>query len=134
MTRAPIACAASARIEPTARIVGQFAVPAGRQQIRNLVAGLVLPRNGEPRAVVRPPAATILADRNRSARGPIDNFHRSRHHRRWLIAESLAKRIAPEPGRVTVVLTGNIHSRVAIGTSFDASYRPMGYLLRAQLA
>src|SRR5262249_30603849 len=40
-------------LEPTARDIGQFAVPAGRQQIEaNLVASLVLLCNGEPRAVV----------------------------------------------------------------------------------
>jgi len=48
-----------------------------------------------------------------------------------LMAGNIARKIASDPRRAMIVLTGNIHSRVAIGTGFDPSYRPMGYLLRA---
>src|SRR5262245_31585147 len=51
-----------------------------------------------------------------------------------LMAQTLAEMVSAQPGRAAVVLTGNIHSRIAIGTGFDAGYRPMGYLLRARVA
>jgi peptidoglycan/xylan/chitin deacetylase (PgdA/CDA1 family) len=37
---------------------------------------------------------------------------------------------AAAPDDVFLVLTGNVHNRLTVGTQWDASYEPMGYLLR----
>ena len=50
------------------------------------------------------------------------------------MAATLAGAMAKDRSGVFLVLTGNIHSQIAIGTGFDAAYRPMGYLLRSRLA
>jgi hypothetical protein len=55
-----------------------------------------------------------------------------------LMADILAARIAADPRRVTLVLTGNIHSRVVALQSYDeflrvSVYKPMGALLRERL-
>jgi hypothetical protein len=49
------------------------------------------------------------------------------------MARTLAKIVAANRGRLIVALTGNIHSRLTIGTPFDPSYRPMGFMLEPQL-
>ena len=41
--------------------------------------------------------------------------------------------LATSPDDVFLVLTGNIHNRLTIGTRWDAAYEPMGYLLRQLL-
>ncbi len=46
------------------------------------------------------------------------------------MAVELSRAIAPDPSRTVVVLTGNIHSRVVAGISFNPNLRPMGLLLR----
>jgi hypothetical protein len=55
-----------------------------------------------------------------------------------LMAEILATKITADPRRVTLVLTGNLHSRSDAWETYDAYarrsvYRPMGYLLRERL-
>jgi len=49
------------------------------------------------------------------------------------MAVELSGVIARDPSRVFIVLTGNIHSRVVPGISFDSTLRPMGFLLRQML-
>ena len=49
------------------------------------------------------------------------------------MAVELTAAIARDTSRVFVVLTGNIHSRVVTGISFDSTLRPMGLLLRQML-
>lgn len=46
-----------------------------------------------------------------------------------VMTEHLSTAIQASPTDVFVVLTGNIHNRLSIGTSWDAAYEPMGYLL-----
>ena len=45
------------------------------------------------------------------------------------MARNLAALIAASPRATTIVLTGNMHSRVSRGTARDAEYEPMGYVL-----
>lgn len=50
------------------------------------------------------------------------------------MAETLAAAIANDRSGVFIVLTGNIHSQIVIGTAANGAYRPMGYLLRSIVA
>jgi uncharacterized protein (TIGR03067 family) len=45
------------------------------------------------------------------------------------MARNLAAAVAVSPRAMTIVLTGNRHSRVTLGDPRNASYEPMGYLL-----
>lgn len=47
------------------------------------------------------------------------------------MAVELARALARDTSRVVVILTGNIHSRVTVGVSFDSTFRPMAMRLRA---
>ncbi|MCP4966038.1 MAG: ChaN family lipoprotein [bacterium] len=49
------------------------------------------------------------------------------------MADKLLAAVARSPERVTVALTGNIHSRGERGASFDPDYEPMGYLVKQAL-
>jgi hypothetical protein len=54
------------------------------------------------------------------------------------MADILTTRIAAEPSRLAIVLTGNIHSRIEASENYDSwgrltVDRPMGYLLRERL-
>jgi len=49
------------------------------------------------------------------------------------MAETLAERVATDPGRLFLALVGNQHSRVGQGTRFDPDHEPMGLLLRRRL-
>jgi hypothetical protein len=51
-----------------------------------------------------------------------------------LMAANIVKAAAAEPDAIMIVLTGNLHSRMKVGVSFNAAYEPMGYLVRHQLA
>ena len=46
------------------------------------------------------------------------------------MAAELARALARDTSRVVIILTGNIHSRVTTGTSFDSTFRPMALRLR----
>lgn len=50
-----------------------------------------------------------------------------------LMATTVADFAVSHPERVVIGLTGNVHSRVSVGTSFDSTLRPMTYLVRARL-
>lgn len=50
-----------------------------------------------------------------------------------LMAMTVADVAASHPERVVIGLTGNVHSRISVGTSFDSTLRPMTYLIRARL-
>ncbi|MBF5043513.1 ChaN family lipoprotein [Aggregicoccus sp. 17bor-14] len=47
-----------------------------------------------------------------------------------LMAQALLAERTRSPGRLAVVLTGNVHARTAKGTSWDPAFLPLGYLLR----
>lgn len=48
---------------------------------------------------------------------------------RWM-AQALAGIVEDTPDAVVIVLTGNIHARIAKGTPWDAEFEPMTYLLK----
>ncbi len=54
--------------------------------------------------------------------------------REKIMADNLARVVNAAPEAFTIVLTGNIHSRVAVGVPWDAKHEPMGYLLAQQIA
>ncbi len=47
------------------------------------------------------------------------------------MAERIAAALARPPARFTIVLTGNLHNRMTVGTPFNRRLEPMGYLLAA---
>ena len=65
------------------------------------------------------------------SRPPINGVGQTRDS---AMAATLADAIGRDRAGVFIVLTGNIHSQIAIGTGFDPAYRPMGYLLRSRVA
>ncbi len=50
-----------------------------------------------------------------------------------LMAMTVAESARLHPERVVIGLTGNVHSRVSIGTAFDSTLRPMTFLIRTTL-
>ena len=50
------------------------------------------------------------------------------------MADRLAELVAEETEAVTLILTGNVHSRTERGRPGNADFEPMGYLLRRRLA
>ncbi len=50
------------------------------------------------------------------------------------MAEYLAAAVEKSEGAVLIVLTGNIHSRVTIGTPWDSNYEPMGFVLTQMIS
>lgn len=59
-----------------------------------------------------------------------NRFGGSGSERERLMAGALGERLTSAPNDLFVILTGNIHSRVARGTPWNPDYEPMGYLLR----
>lgn len=45
------------------------------------------------------------------------------------MADRLGTEMSERPERLYIVLTGNVHNRLTIGSAFDADYEPLGYLL-----
>lgn len=58
----------------------------------------------------------------------------SRLGRDAFMASRLRARIARHPDEVIVVLTGNLHNRLTVGTRFAPELEPMGYLLSQSAA
>ena len=56
-----------------------------------------------------------------------------RQHDRAM-SDSLARAAGEAVDRVTVVLTGNVHARLARGMPYDSTFAPMGHLLARRLA
>ena len=50
-----------------------------------------------------------------------------------LMAANIRRAVLNAPEFMTVLLTGNLHSKMAVGVSFDAAYEPMGLLLQRQM-
>lgn len=49
------------------------------------------------------------------------------------MADNLAAALGARPEGFAVVLSGNLHNRLTVGTPFDPELEPMGYLLRRRL-
>lgn len=49
------------------------------------------------------------------------------------MAQNLAAALGPRPDTFAVVLSGNLHNRLTVGTPFDAELEPMGHLLVKRL-
>jgi hypothetical protein len=49
--------------------------------------------------------------------------------RDWSMAQNLADVARREPGNLLVVLSGDVHTRLTRGTSWNKEFEPMGYLL-----
>lgn len=49
------------------------------------------------------------------------------------MAGNLAAVLGAQPQRFAVVLSGNLHNRLTVGTPFDREMKPMGHLLRQRL-
>ena len=60
--------------------------------------------------------------------------HQPNKNRDALMAARLTDEIAPDPETITLVLTGNIHSRVAPGTPWDEDFQPMGLHMSKKLS
>ncbi len=61
-------------------------------------------------------------------------FHQPNKDRDALMAARLSDEIGPDLETITLVLTGNIHSRVAQGTPWDEDFQPMGLYMSKGLS
>ena len=61
-------------------------------------------------------------------------FHQPNKDRDALMAARLSDEIGPDLETISLVLTGNIHSRVAPGTPWDEDFQPMGLHMSKKLS
>jgi erythromycin esterase-like protein len=106
-----------------------------------LLAGAIWQERGQAQYGATSAAMLELLDSLRERVGSGSNlgvflfnrFGTASSDRERLMAEALGRQLAASPDDLFVVLTGNIHSRLAPGTPWDPDYQPMGLLLQQAL-